>query len=110
MTLALQLLLRHILTEPGREWYGREVVGATGLPEGTVYPMLARLERAGWLAVRHESRAERAAQQRPARRYLTLTEFGVARARAALASLPTHRVQVAALSWPEPQAALEAVS
>ena len=56
--------------------YGFDVMDATGLPSGTVYPMLRRLEgeglvRAGWedsLAARDE--------QRPPRRYYELTGAG----------------------------------
>ncbi|KAB2347374.1 PadR family transcriptional regulator [Actinomadura rudentiformis] len=109
MTLALQLVLRHTLAEPDREWFGNEIAQATGLADGTVYPMLARLERAGWLSIRHEAPAERGTERRPSRRYVRWTEQGVAAARSALAGLSGQRVHIATV-LPEPSTILEAAS
>ena len=49
--------------------YGFDVIEATGLPSGTVYPALGRLERDGLLRSAWEDEAEAFAQGRPARRY-----------------------------------------
>src|SRR5262245_43404076 len=49
MTLATQLVLRALLDEPSQERYGLQISAATGLPSGTVHPILARLDgRDGW--------------------------------------------------------------
>jgi len=56
--------------------YGFDVMDATGLPDGTVYPILRRLERRGALEGAWEDDAVAAAQQRPARRYYRLTRAG----------------------------------
>jgi DNA-binding PadR family transcriptional regulator len=56
--------------------YGFDVMDATGLPDGTVYPILRRLERRGMLTGQWESEAKAFAEQRPARRYYRLTPAG----------------------------------
>jgi len=56
--------------------YGFDVMDATGLPDGTVYPILRRLERRGVLEGDWEDEAVAQAEQRPARRYYRLTESG----------------------------------
>jgi PadR family transcriptional regulator PadR len=56
--------------------YGFDVMDATNLPSGTVYPILRRLDHERLVTSRWE--ADRVAQreQRPARRYYELTEAG----------------------------------
>jgi len=56
--------------------YGFDIMEATGLPSGTVYPILRRLERNGWLRSDWEDEAAAHADQRPARRYYELTRPG----------------------------------
>jgi DNA-binding PadR family transcriptional regulator len=58
--------------------YGFDVMDATGLPNGTVYPLLRRLERRGVLAAAWEADDVARAQQRPPRRYYRLTAAGEA--------------------------------
>ena len=58
--------------------YGFDIMDATGLPDGTVYPILRRLERRGVLEGRWEAEARAREEQRPARRYYALTEVGEA--------------------------------
>ncbi|HEY9372295.1 hypothetical protein [Streptomyces sp.] len=48
------VFLRHLLIRPQEEFYGAEVIARTGLDPGTLYPLLKRLERAGWLTSRLE--------------------------------------------------------
>lgn len=93
MTSQTQMVLRQVLVEPNREWYGLEVVQATGLPTGTVYPIITRLEQAGWITSRWETPAEQAEdrQPRPRRRYYRLTEDGVEITRLALAAAYANR-------------------
>jgi PadR family transcriptional regulator, regulatory protein PadR len=56
--------------------YGFDIMDATGLPSGTVYPILRRLDREELVTSRWE--AERVAQreQRPVRRYYELSDAG----------------------------------
>jgi DNA-binding PadR family transcriptional regulator len=48
----------------------------TGLPSGTVYPALRRLERDGLVESNWEPEDEAMAKQRPARRYYEVTQAG----------------------------------
>jgi PadR family transcriptional regulator PadR len=57
--------------------YGFDVIDQTGLPSGTVYPALSRLERDGYVRSAWEDEAEAHAEGRPARRYYRLTAPGV---------------------------------
>ena len=56
--------------------YGFDVMDATGLPDGTVYPILRRLERRGVLEGAWEDEAKARAEQRPPRRYYRITPVG----------------------------------
>ncbi|MFQ6173283.1 PadR family transcriptional regulator [Oryzobacter sp. R7] len=87
MTMATQLVLRALLADPTGELYGSEIGEAAGLMSGTVHPILARLEAAGWVQSRWEDVDPQVAG-RPARRYYTVTGEGVQQARAALARVP----------------------
>lgn len=56
--------------------YGFDLMDATGLPDGTVYPLLRRLERRGVLTGAWEDEETARAEQRPPRRYYRLTPLG----------------------------------
>ena len=56
--------------------YGFDIMDATGLPDGTVYPILRRLERRGVLEGDWEDEEKAHAEARPARRYYRLTPLG----------------------------------
>ena len=56
--------------------YGFNVMEVTGLPSGTVYPALRRLERDQLIVSRWEELS--ASRPRPARRYYKLTPEGTA--------------------------------
>jgi len=56
--------------------YGFDIMDVTGLPSGTVYPALRRLEAAGLLASKWEDEEAARNQQRPARKYYKLTAAG----------------------------------
>ncbi|MGK5672676.1 PadR family transcriptional regulator [Micromonospora sp. URMC 106] len=90
LTLQVQLVLRALLSDPGRERYGLDIVEATGLPPGTIYPIMARLEAAAWVASRWEQ-IDRHAEGRPRRRYYRLTDDGTAEARTALAEVDARQ-------------------
>lgn len=58
--------------------YGFQVMEAVGLPSGTVYPALRKLEKAKLIQSRWEHAALARAEQRPARRYYEITSDGEA--------------------------------
>lgn len=87
MTMATQLVLRALLADPTAELYGSQIGDAAGLMSGTVHPILARLETAGWVESRWEE-IDPAVAGRPARRYYRLTGAGAEAARAELARVP----------------------
>lgn len=43
-----------MMDAPSDETYGFQLVKATGLPSGSVYPILRRLEDRGWVTAREE--------------------------------------------------------
>ncbi|MBY0493664.1 MAG: PadR family transcriptional regulator [Cyanobacteria bacterium] len=57
--------------------YGFDIIDHTGLPSGTVYPALSRLERDGLVKSAWENDQDAHAEGRPARRYYKLTAPGV---------------------------------
>jgi DNA-binding PadR family transcriptional regulator len=93
MTLQTQLVLGAMLAEPALERYGLQLCAETGLPSGTIYPIVARLEQLGWVESRWEEPGEHIAEGRPRRRYYRLTDDGAALARAALARVDRARRQ-----------------
>lgn len=56
--------------------YGTDIMDRTGLPSGTVYPALGRLDERGYLRSRWEKRDVADAERRPRRRYYRLTASG----------------------------------
>jgi DNA-binding PadR family transcriptional regulator len=56
--------------------HGFDVLDATGLASGTVYPILRRLEQDGLATSRWESARVAQQEQRPPRRYYVLTREG----------------------------------
>lgn len=81
MTVPVLKVLRAFVDAPHEQHYGLEVMRSAGLKSGTLYPVLARLERASWII----GRWEEPGAGRPPRRYYVLTEDGLAMARHALA-------------------------
>jgi PadR family transcriptional regulator PadR len=86
ITTAVATVLAAFLTEPTADRYGLDLMGSTGLPSGTLYPLLMRLQRAGWLTAEWEQ-IDPMTAARPARRYYRLTPDGVVAARTELAVL-----------------------
>jgi DNA-binding PadR family transcriptional regulator len=56
--------------------YGFDIMDATGLPSGTVYPALRRMEAAGFIASHWEAPEIAQREQRPPRKYYELTKPG----------------------------------
>jgi DNA-binding PadR family transcriptional regulator len=68
--------------------YGFSVMALTGLPSGTVYPAMRRLERDGLIRSQWERQAIADAEQRPARKYYKVTRSGQATLEAAQRRYP----------------------
>jgi DNA-binding PadR family transcriptional regulator len=56
--------------------HGFDIMDATALPSGTVYPILRRLEAEGCVRSEWEAEGEARKEQRPPRRYYELTGKG----------------------------------
>lgn len=80
-------VVRVFLDDPAAAVYGFELMQRTRLPSGTIYPILARLEGAGWITGQLEPPEEASRQGRPARRLYRLTAEGAVAGRVALAEL-----------------------
>ncbi len=78
--------------------FGLEVMVITGLPSGTVYPALRRLERDSLAVSRWESEAEASSNRRPSRRYYEVTAAGKEAAQSATKRFPLLSLLVGKLS------------
>jgi PadR family transcriptional regulator, regulatory protein PadR len=94
MTLQTQFVLRALLADPVAEMYGLQLCAETGLPAGTIYPILARLEQVGWVRSNWEDPAVHVADGRPRRRYYQLTDDGAERAKHALERADRSRIKL----------------
>jgi DNA-binding PadR family transcriptional regulator len=79
-------VLSAMLADPAAERYGLDLMHDTGLASGTLYPILVRLERAGWVESHWED-IDPVAEGRPNRRYYRLTRDGTALGRHEIAVL-----------------------
>lgn len=71
--------------------YGFDVMAATGLPSGTVYPILSRLERDGLVRSKWEDVRIARREKRPPRRYYEATAVGAERLEGSLERLGRGR-------------------
>jgi PadR family transcriptional regulator PadR len=71
---ATRLVFQAFLDSPSDETYGFALAEATGLPSGTIYPILRRLEEEGFIKSRWAE--VDTGQQRRRRRYYELTGEG----------------------------------
>jgi DNA-binding MarR family transcriptional regulator len=92
VTVPTRSVVGAMLEAPTADWYGLELAARAGIRSGTIYPILARLERLGWLESWWESVDPRD-EGRPRRRLYRLTPEGL-RAAVALASEPSPRAAV----------------
>ena len=83
MTIPTRLVLRALPHDPTPR-YGLELGRATGLPSGTIHPILARLELCGWVRSEWED-VDPITAGRPIRRYYAVTRKGQELGRRALA-------------------------
>jgi DNA-binding PadR family transcriptional regulator len=70
-----------VLSSTSEPSWGLAVIKSSGRPAGSVYPILERLEQAGWVTSRWEQDADRPG---PRRRYYELTADGATAARSAV--------------------------
>jgi PadR family transcriptional regulator len=80
ITLQTLQVLQVLLTDPLGEHYGLEISRDSGLPTGSIYPILTRLENAGWVTSAWED-IDESRQGRRRRRYYRLTPEGAQLAR-----------------------------
>jgi DNA-binding PadR family transcriptional regulator len=95
MTYQTALVLEAIAA--GRQ-HGWDVMDATDLASGTVYPILRRLEEEGLVRAKWEREGTARREQRPPRRYYELTPAGISRleeARARFRAMPTLGARMA---------------
>lgn len=98
MALTYQTALVLEALAAGRQ-HGWDIMDATDLPSGTVYPILRRIEEEGLARAKWEREADARREQRRARRYYELTadghkRLGEARTRfRAMATLGAHMAQ-----------------
>jgi PadR family transcriptional regulator, regulatory protein PadR len=88
MTAPLERVFRVFLDDPAAPRYGYDLMKAAGLPSGTLYPLLARLQAHGLVASSWETPQQDG--ERP-RRYYHLTGEGIEVARLELAQLSARR-------------------
>jgi DNA-binding PadR family transcriptional regulator len=83
LTKASAKVLGAFLNEPTHQQYGFGLMKTTGIKSGSLYPMLDRLERLGWI-VGFDECIDEHAEGRPKRRLYRLTALGEREARPAL--------------------------
>jgi PadR family transcriptional regulator PadR len=94
MTASVLKVAAALLADPAAERYGMQLMHDTGLPSGTLYPILVRLERAGWIESRWEQ-IDPVAEGRPSRRYYRLTAQGATEARREVATMHQQMARAA---------------
>jgi PadR family transcriptional regulator, regulatory protein PadR len=86
VTVAVARVLREFLTDPAEPRYGYELMQLTQFPSGKLYPILTRLQRAGWL-IKEREKIDPAEAGRPVRCLYHLSAQGGESARYELAVL-----------------------
>jgi PadR family transcriptional regulator, regulatory protein PadR len=74
--------------------FGFDIMDATGLTSGTVYPALERLEELGFVRSKWENEAAAHRDGRPARRYFEITPAGSRAMTDALDRYPLMRAAI----------------
>jgi DNA-binding PadR family transcriptional regulator len=86
VTAAVSKVLAAFLEDPQADRYGLDLMRVSGHPSGTLYPILLRLQNAGWVEAYWEE-IDPVAAGRPARRYYRLTPDGRISAHTEIAAL-----------------------
>jgi PadR family transcriptional regulator PadR len=107
ITIQTLKVLGVLLGNPSAGYYGLEISKLSALPTGSIYPILTRLETAGWITSSWEEINE-SAEGRRRRRYYQLSPQGAQRAETAMqrmkSMLPPPEA-VRPLRRPRPQGA-----
>lgn len=85
-------VLKLLIEKPKDEHSGAGISKLTKVGAGTLYPLLARLEQAGWIIGEWED-IDATAAGRPKRRFYRLTGLGQTRARAAFAEFQISGIE-----------------
>ena len=85
--------------------HGFEIIERSGLPAGTVYPALRRLEAAGYLRSAWEDEDGAHALKRPARCYYRLTSAGATLLSQAVERFPAIALSLGSPPSPQPEGA-----
>jgi PadR family transcriptional regulator, regulatory protein PadR len=86
---------------PAEPRYGLDIAQEAGLETGTVHPIRARIENAGWIEKFWEDDAQAEAKGRPRRRYYQFTPGGAETSRLAIAAATQTSAATGALR-PQP--------
>jgi DNA-binding PadR family transcriptional regulator len=86
LTTAVAQVLAAFLEDSTADRYGLDLMRASGQSSSTLYPVLTRLVKAGWITAEWEH-VDPVTAGRPARRYYRLTTDGAAAARTEIAAL-----------------------
>ncbi|WP_406164039.1 PadR family transcriptional regulator [Streptomyces sp. NBC_00882] len=90
MDIARALINRH-MADSASEVFGLELVQETGYGAGTVYPILRRLEAAGWLLSREEAPGMLRSTPRPPRVYYRINPDHLGAMRQRIAEVDARR-------------------
>ena len=71
-----QAQIRALESVIGGTGYGFDIMDTTGLPSGSVYPALSKLEKSGLVRSRWENASVARREKRPPRRYYEITSSG----------------------------------
>ena len=86
LTIHLAKVLAVFLSDVDTARYGADLMEQSGLGSGTIYPILQKLQAAGWVSSEWEQE-DPTELGRPVRRYYLLTPSGAQQARQCLAEL-----------------------
>ncbi|GIH02479.1 hypothetical protein Rhe02_05460 [Rhizocola hellebori] len=86
LTIPIAKVLAVFLSDVDAARYGVDLMEQSGLGSGTIYPILQRLQTAGWVSSQWEE-GDPVSLGRPVRRYYLLTPDGAEQARQRLAEL-----------------------
>jgi PadR family transcriptional regulator, regulatory protein PadR len=88
LSLATLRVLRLFVERPASPLAGSEITKQTAMLSGTIYPILMRLEKAGWLSSQWET-LDPSVAGRPRRRLYRITGLGYNKSQAAFKAVST---------------------
>lgn len=94
------VVAREMLVNPAKATWARQLTERTGLPNGTLLPILNRMLQAGWVERFWEDDESAERQGRPRRRYYRFSPSGAELARVAVAAWTAEAGNEAGLPIP----------